>query len=323
MTGVEFIRQRWNQALPDLFPEDRGERTRVVITLRVDGRVRPLLRVDSPVEIDKNLTGNLNVLVREGSGGPLPAGEFYLLGSPGVDLNTIAARINAMLKQAEPAVGDLASLASRLASSGDIGAALKDGAGLLRDLREGMGPIQERLQAALSQAGSILEENRADLRSAASDLAQGAALARRVLEKVEPAAGGLGGAVSELERAAAAIGDAVESGRPGIDAIIADAREAMANAANVTADIRRRPWRLLYRPSRGEEETLDLYDAAWAYNLEASQLERCLRELTSVVSRDGPPPAGASTLKDALVRVEESLRRHREAEEAFFRKLKD
>ncbi len=322
VTAVAFERRRWGEEAPALFPGETGETTRVVITLHVEGRVRRYLRTDTPVEIDKNLTGNLCVLLLEGRGGALAEGKTLLRGSPGVDLATIADRVNGMLVKAEPAIDDLSRFASRIASSRGVDEALEDMAQIARRLRDGIGPLQDELRETIQEIRSILGENRSDIRSTASNLAGGTELARKVLEKVEPAVEDLRDALVELKKTGSGIAGAIEANRPGIDAIVKDASAAISNAANLTADIRRRPWRLLYQPSRGESDALDLYDAAWAYNLGASELERCLRDLSSRMATDPQGARDPEALRVAYREVEESLRRHKEAEDAFYARLK-
>ena len=322
VTSVEFARKSWGREAVGLFPDEKGEKTRVLITLSMPENVRKLLRTNSTVDIDKNLTGNISVLIGEGDGAVLPDERPLLKGSPGVELTEIAGVANSILLKFSPAVEDLAGLARRLAGSGDLETAAADLAGLARELREGLGAVRTDLDALLVEARGILHENRADIRAAASNLAEGSGLARRVLEKLEPAAGELRGALAQLEKAGSAVSGAIQGNRASIDAILEDVRTSVASATQLTADIRRRPWRLLYKPSKSEEESLDLYDAAWAYNLGASDLERSLRALTERLQAD---PEGKNTpeaVRFASKQVEESLKRHREAEEAFFKRLK-
>jgi ABC-type transporter Mla subunit MlaD len=319
---VEFGRRRWGEELPDLFPGEEGESTRVLITLRIDGSVFPHIRTGSPVEIDKNLTGNISVLIRDGKGGPLPAGRAILRGTAGVDLAAIADRVDGVLRKAEPAVDGLVGLARRLEESGNIEHAVGDLAAITRELREGIVPVREALAGLIGDARGVIADNRGDLRTIASNLAEGTGLASKVLAKVEPAAEDLRAALAEIEKTAASAGGAIETARPSIEAILEETRSAMANASNLSADVRRRPWRLLYRPSKGELEDLDIYDAAWAYNLGASELDRSLRQLSMRLASAPDGKGDPEALRAAYREVEESLRRHKEAEEAFWARLK-
>ena len=299
VTGVEIV-PRLEGDLAGLFPVEARQSSRVIVTVRLPRRIIEQVRSDAPVEIAKNLTGNISVLIGRGNGEPLPPGRAILKGKPGVELAELTERLNGLLIRVGPVVEEFAVLA--------------------RQLREGLPPIQKDLAGALGEARGILAENRSDLRAMTANLAEGVELARKVLEKVEPAAGDLQAALSRLEEAAAGLGGMIAENRDGFSAIVEDARTAIANAANLTADIRRRPWRLLYRPSKSEEGSLDLYDAAWAYNLGAADLERSLDRLAAQLRKS--PGDASGILRNAYLQVEESLRRHHEAEDAFWARLK-
>lgn len=322
VTSVEFVRKPWDRELPALFRDDPGEITRVLITLEVDRKILPFLRNDSPVEIDKNLTGNLNVLIREGKGTPLAVEGAILRGSPGTDLATIADRIDAMLRKTEPVIDDLVGFTRKFTGSDDLDRAVKDVALLARELREGLGQIPDKLTDTLQEIQAILGENRGDIRTVATNLAASTAVAQKILERIDPAVGDLRAALAQVEKVGATVSKAVAENRPGIDAIIEETRSAVANAANLTADVRRRPWRLLYKPSKDETEGLDLYDAAWAYNLGAAALQRSLEVLSERMGSDPQGDRSPEAVQTACKQVEESLRRHREAEEAFWGRLK-
>ncbi|MGH9361592.1 MAG: MlaD family protein [Thermoanaerobaculia bacterium] len=322
VVSVVLARRDWGRELPELFPGEDGERARALLTLRLPKAVRGLLRADSPVEIDKNLTGNLSVLIGEGSGASLPEGAVVLRGKSGVDFASIAQRVHGLVEKVEPGIEELSGLLRRLGGSGEVESAVRDLSKLAHEIQGAVGPLRRKIDEALGEALAILGENRDDLRAVVSNLAESAALARRMLERVEPAADELRSALAALERAAASVGGTIEDNRPGIDAVVEGARASIANAANITSDIRRRPWRLLYRPSRGEAESLDLYDAAWAYNLGAADLERSLKELTAHLEKRRAGAGGEEALRTAYLKVEESLRRHLEAEEAFWKRLK-
>jgi predicted RecB family endonuclease len=68
---------------------------------------------------------------------------------------------------------------------------------------------------------------------------------------------------------------------------------------------------------------MTLYDAAWAYNLGATELNRSVRELAAHLERvtktgGAPDPA----LLEAQARVRLSLTKQREAEDAFWNQLR-
>ncbi len=324
VAGLEFSRRPWPQDFPELFPKDSAGVgvARVIVHLSIDGRIRSFIRLDTPVEIAKNLTGNLSVLILEGRGEPLPVEQSFLRGNPGTELTSVVSRATELIAKSEPVVENLEVFSRRLRNMDSIEVAVKDAAQILQQLREAIGPLQSGLRYAIDDVRSILSENRGDLRAVTANLAAGTEHAARILEKVDPAIADLRGAIAQLERAAAGVADTLAENRPGIDAVVDAARNALANAANITADIRRRPWRLLHRPSKEETAELDLYDAAWAYNLGAADLERSLRFLATRLEAAPAGSASAEALLAARREVEASLRRHHEAEDAFWERLK-
>ena len=69
-------------------------------------------------------------------------------------------------------------------------------------------------------------------------------------------------------------------------------------------------------------KAMELFDAAWAYNLGASELNRSLRSLAAKLEQDPTGQASPNELQEARQQVAASLRKHREAEEKFWEKLK-
>ena len=101
-----------------------------------------------------------------------------------------------------------------------------------------------------------------------------------------------------------------------------DLSRAASNSENLTAEIKRRPWRLLYQPSLEEMKALELYDAAWAYNEGSTELHRSVRELAAYLAVDPESPRQSELIESAIAHVKESLGRHREAEDLFWERLK-
>jgi hypothetical protein len=66
---------------------------------------------------------------------------------------------------------------------------------------------------------------------------------------------------------------------------------------------------------------MDLYDAAWAYNLGAAELNRTVRDLSARMDSRAPGGEGAKDLEKIKVEIAERLKRQREFEEAFWDKL--
>ena len=67
---------------------------------------------------------------------------------------------------------------------------------------------------------------------------------------------------------------------------------------------------------------MDLYDAAWAYNLGATELNRSIRDLAARLESDPQGMRQPEQLEEARKQLAQSLRKHREAEEKFWERLK-
>ena len=114
----------------------------------------------------------------------------------------------------------------------------------------------------------------------------------------------------------------IRDNRENFNMILEDLRATSTNASNLTAEIKRRPWRLLYRPSQEELKAMELYDSAWAFNLGSTELNRSLRDLMRFFENRPEEAANPEDLQLAYEKVRESLLRQREAEETFWNRLR-
>jgi ABC-type transporter Mla subunit MlaD len=296
-----------------------GEPASIRVGLRIPMHCRKYLREDSRVRIDKTLTGNISVLIQEGSGKPLAEGA-RLAGSPTADFGVVTEKVNAVLQEADKLVGTISSMVKEIEARGDLTGAVSDIAALVKEVRGAVIPLADQLRQALDQVDQMLTENRLDVRHTVANLKETTALAKNFTERMGTTPELVQQSISELEKAAAATSDLIAGNRSHVDTILEDLRAVSTNAATLTAEIKRRPWRLLYRPSEEEESEMDLYDAAWAYNLGATELNRSVRDLVSYLKQDrqGVPE---EKLKEAEERVHQSLLRQREFEDAFWQRL--
>jgi chromosome segregation ATPase len=302
-------------------PCEVGKPSVVRVGLKVPTDCRLHLREDSKVRIDKSLTGNISVLIGQGEGKPLEAGR-KLKGIPAADFGAVTQKVNQVLGEAETLVTAISKVVKEIESRGDLIAAVSDISGLVKEVRSEIVPLRDQLRKSLSDIQGILEENRLDIRHTVANLRETSAQAKSLVERLKATPELLEGSLGEIEKAGAAVEGLLTENRAHLDTIIADLRLTSTNAANLTSEIKRRPWRLLYRPSEDELKAMDLYDAAWAYNLGATELNRSVRDLSDVLKRAEREGLAPGTLKDAEAKVEQSLRRHREAEEAFWERLR-
>jgi phospholipid/cholesterol/gamma-HCH transport system substrate-binding protein len=305
----------------DIIPGAEGKRSVVRVLMRVPEKSRDWLRKDTQVKIDKTLTGTVSVWIVGGVGPSLPQGQ-RLRGTPSVDLGAVTEKVNQVLSEGESLINAISKIVSEIESQGSLITAIDDLAALVKDARSEIGPLRDNIREILSEVRGILDENRLDIRHTMANLKETSALAKSFTEKLDNVPDLLQGSLAEVQQAGSAAKDVLRENRSHIDTIIEDLRQTSTNAANLTAEIKRRPWRLLYKPSESEEEAMDLYDAAWAYNLGATELNRSVRDLADQIERMSREGYSAELLETAEDKVKESLRKYRDAEDIFWEKLR-
>ena len=109
---------------------------------------------------------------------------------------------------------------------------------------------------------------------------------------------------------------------PEVRKTIANLRLASDQMKLTMGEVRRSPWRLLYRPKTRELEYELLYDSARTYASAVSDLRAASESLESAIASDGSRLATDGRPIDQFVgEIEEAFLRYREAEETFLNTL--
>jgi phospholipid/cholesterol/gamma-HCH transport system substrate-binding protein len=302
-------------------PPADGKRAVVRTALRIPSSCRDYLREDSTVKIDKSLTGKVIVLIEEGDGKRLPD-DARLKGTPVTDLASVTQRLNRVLDEGQKVVGSISRMVTEIESKGDATGAVAAAHDILKKVRDEVLPLGDRLRQTMELVQGMVEENRLDIRHTVVNLKETTSSAKTLTEGLASAPEQIQRSLAELERASGSVASLVRENRSNVDTILEDLRQTMTNSANLTAEVKRRPWRLLYRPSDSELKAMELYDAAWAYNLGATELNRSIRDLAARMETDPDGTKRPAELEEAKKQLAQSLRKHREAEEQFWGKLK-
>jgi phospholipid/cholesterol/gamma-HCH transport system substrate-binding protein len=125
-----------------------------------------------------------------------------------------------------------------------IDEARPDVKGTLSNLNATTGTLKTRIPEVMDKVDSFL----AKVQTAMDDV-------QKTLVDVQATMGN----ARDLSASARSI---VVGNRTRIDAMVSGAKTASDNLKAATAEIRRSPWRLLYKPAKGEMANLNLYDAA-------------------------------------------------------------
>ncbi|MCP4377510.1 MAG: MCE family protein [bacterium] len=110
--------------------------------------------------------------------------------------------------------------------------------------------------------------------------------------------------------------------RENIDEIIDNMGHVAANLKSASKEIRRNPWRLLYRPEKGELHSQNISDAARAFSNGAAQLDQALAKLKGLAAAH---PNGLSKddprLKKIAEQIKETFDKFTDAEKALWKEL--
>jgi ABC-type transporter Mla subunit MlaD len=130
---------------------------------------------------------------------------------------------------------------------------------------------------------------------------------------------------TELLKAATDIGEVARTAkevvvlnRDNINEIIDNMTSVSESLKSAGKEIRRNPWRLLYKPKPGELHSQNIYDAARAFSDGAEQLDAAIARLKAL-----PPDAAASDPQVERIRkqVERSFEDFSTAEQALWKEL--
>lgn len=178
----------------------------------------------------------------------------------------------------------------------------------------------DQLEDIFNKARAVIDDNRDKIDAIVDNTKEATEHGRDLLANLnEETRGLLNDMLREGREAAASSREAVErldtlliEQTPTIRRAFANARLASDQLKLTLAEVRRAPWRLLYRPDTHELEFELLYDAARTYAVAASDLRAASESLQSITgATDG------AAVEDALDALRRSFNVYREAERRF------
>jgi ABC-type transporter Mla subunit MlaD len=129
-------------------------------------------------------------------------------------------------------------------------------------------------------------------------------------------------AIENARRATAEMQLLVAGQRPVLERAIANAQITTGQLKLAAIEIRRAPWRLLYKPSDDELETDNLYDAARSFALAAGTLDSAALSLRAVAGGTGGTGGESKQKIDQMLdRLERLFGKFEQAEGAFWKAL--
>lgn len=324
----------------DLLAEDPAAHLAVLI--RVPQRYG--IRRDAIVRIQSTVTG-VSVLNFQGlgTGEPIEDGDV-LVGGPG-----LMTEISGYISQSGPRFVSIIDKIDRVAT--DIQQTTVPRAnetierfGLLADTaRTQIDPDNEATvgnaaRGMMREIDDLLGETKGDFRSTAANVAAATEAFRErlpgMIDQVDKVLAGLGttvdsanaaledirgiaGTADELTVAARSL---VVGNRSKLDAMIDSLKTTGDNLKGASAEIRRSPWRLLYKPRPGEMGNLNLFDTARAFAEGADDLATASAALRDAMQ---DPAARPDRLKELFQQVEHSFEQFETVERKLWNEVKE
>jgi ABC-type transporter Mla subunit MlaD len=186
--------------------------------------------------------------------------------------------------------------------------------------------IADNVDAGVTEARSLVQSAQDEFDAASpkvqsilDNLDEGVALAREdVVTLLERAREGLDGYVRLGEQ----LDDFSAEQQPNLERIIANARLASEQLKLTTQEVRRAPWRLLYRPNQRELEEELLYDAARSYAQAVNDLWAATAALREIETRaESASPKTQQRLEQLLADMEQALAHYQQVEDEFLERL--
>jgi ABC-type transporter Mla subunit MlaD len=323
----------------------------ILITFTLPRRIE--LRDDAAVSVQSTVTGTSNLNIESlGRGQPLTEGQT-LAGSPST-LTTLLAGISALTPEITGTVRDIRTttvpkvndaLDKAAATAVAFNKTANDASALIEQIRQSIDPILARYYGVADAAGGamgevrdLLGDTKGDLRSTISSIA---GLSGDLEQKIPPildrmdalmadaqtSVRDINVALDDVKKIAANTRDVTASARSLItgnqsrfERMILSLRTTADNLKGASAEIRRSPWRLLYRPKPGEMANLNLFDSARQFAEGASDLNDAAAALRDAMHN---PEVEAAQLQPLVERLDKTFERFEQVEQELWRGVRE
>jgi ABC-type transporter Mla subunit MlaD len=216
---------------------------------------------------------------------------------------------------------------------------------LTTDMRASYKPIIDKYHAVADKAIAMMESIRAvfgdtgsDIRATMANVANATGSIKEklpgILDKVNTTMGKVETAVDGVNKTMGEVHSTVVNAKDlsagakavlvgnksKLDSMIDSLKKAGDNLKAATAEIRRSPWRLLYKPAPNEMANLNLYDSARQFAEGANDLNDAAAALRDTIKGG---EASEEEIKKLMQQVEEKFAKFREVEQKLWTSVKE
>ena len=307
-------------------PKTDKEEPKIIVTFTIPSRYR--LHDDSRVVAEATLTGvaSLNI-ERLGSGSEVdeaigrPSSMAQLLSGLGDATPDLKATLHDVRTVTVPKVDSAADRANVLLAHVD---------GKIDPIVTRYDTVAERAGEALGQVRDLLGDTKPDIRGTMKNLNGLTATVnqrlpalieqmRSAIDKTQATLDTARGALQDVKRITETGKDVISGNRGKLESIVASLKTTSDNLKGASIEIRRSPWRLLYKPSASEMANLNLYDAARQFADGADNLTDAATALRDAVHDGNPDKQQVQKLMEQL---DQSFANFRQVEDKLWTTVK-
>ena len=311
-------------------PPDEKSQPHILVTFHMPRRI--VLRDGARVGVQSTITGtswlNFDAL---GTGQPLSE-DVSLPGRPSgyTTLVNTASELGPQIKQL---VADV-----RSTTLPKVNTAVDHASGLAGDARAKFPLIVARYEEVMVKLRDLLGDTTPDIRGTIANLNKTTGtlkdklppamdkadtLLAKLNTTIDNAQGALKDVTATLENAKAITGSlrsVVVQNRTRFDDMIRSAKAASDNLKFATEEIRRSPWRLLYKPRPNEMANLNLFDATRAFASGAGDMSDAASALRDALK---DPNADPQRIQQLVNQLDESFGKFQQVEKTLWERVKE
>ena len=294
------------------------------------------VREDAVVTVQTTITGTASLNISSlGTGRAAAAGELALVGRPS-GLNAMLASLGELGPELKPAVRDARGAIA------DTRVAIGTAGGTLADVRTrvvpNLGETLDRFKGAGGHLEDLLGDTKGDIRGTMSNLKDSTGTLKEKLPgtidnvnafiaRLDATVKDTEGTLTDVKASVANLRDISQKAREVIggnkgklDSMIASLKTTGDNLKAASSEIRHSPWRLLYKPGKGEMANLNLYDSARQFADGAGSLNDAALALRDALENEEAKP---EEIEQLLGNLDRSFTNFREVEDKLWTLVKE
>jgi ABC-type transporter Mla subunit MlaD len=310
-------------------PLDFGGKQEAVMVVRFSIPTKYVLREGSLVGVESSLTGSsvLNVLSM-GKGNPAdPAAPLAGVSDPktralaSLGDTQFKEAVESFKKTADTATDTIAQAKAKIDPAYEKYATVADRAGEavtgVRDVvRDGKPQIDKTLSNLTDATGTVKTKIPGTIDQVNAVLTK----VEKSVDRVQTTLTDLNATMANLKDASGSARSVLVSNRSKLDAAFASVKATGDNLKAASSEIRRSPWRLLYKPARGEMANLNLYDAARQFAEGANDMNDAATALRDALNSKDVDGKQLQALVDKL---DQSFTSFQKVETVLWEKVKE